>query len=60
MKTLSLQPDEHMKWIYDYRHPEYLSKYAHHLRAAREAAIRSAPRWMIELARFNDALKERG
>lgn len=51
---LSLEPDENMKWIYDYRHPDYYSDRAKHLRAARDSALRSAPRWMIEEARLND------
>ncbi len=57
MKSLSLEPDEHMRWIYDYTHPEYNSDRAKDLRDRRAAAIRNAPQWMIEEARLNDALK---
>jgi hypothetical protein len=50
VKELTLDPDEHMRWIYDYRHPDYNSSQAIHLRAARAAAIASAPDWMVQLA----------
>lgn len=56
---LSLRPDEHMRWIYDYTHPEYNSEQAKWLRERRAAAIANAPQWMIELARFNDSLRNR-
>ena len=54
---LTLQPDEHMRWIYDPSHPDYHSDRAEWLRKRRAAAINSAPQWMIEEARLNDALK---
>ena len=61
MKRLSLEPDENMRWIYDPNHPDYYSDRVKHLRDARAAAMRSAPRWMIEEARLNDAiLKKQG
>jgi hypothetical protein len=59
MKNLSLQPDEDMKWIYDYTHPEYNTDRARHLREARARALASAPEWMIEGARLNDILKRK-
>lgn len=54
---LSLEPDPHMRWIYDYTHPDYNSDRAKDLRARRDAAFRSAPQWMIEEARMNDNLR---
>lgn len=57
MKGLSLEPDEHMKWIYDPSHPDYNTDRAKHLREARSRAISSAPQWMIEEARLNDLLR---
>jgi hypothetical protein len=54
MKRLSLEPDERMRWIYDYTHPDYNSDRAKDLRERREVAMRNAPRWMIEEARLND------
>jgi len=51
---LSLNPDEHMRWIYDYTHPDYNSDYAKDLRERRASAISHAPQWMIEEARMND------
>ena len=48
----SLQPDPHMEWIYD---PKYRDDpRARDLRERREAAIRSAPKWMIDAAIAND------
>ena len=58
MKMLSMDPDEHMRWIYDSTHPNYDREHAEYLRARRAAAIRSAPRWMVEEARLNDILRE--
>ena len=57
MKLLSLEPDPDMRWIYDYTHPEYNSDRAKSLRERRAAALQNAPRWMIEEARVNDALR---
>ena len=57
MKTLddlSLLPDDYMKWIYDYLHPNYHSDYARDLRARRDAAMRSAPQYLFEIALQND------
>ena len=56
---LTLQPDEDMKWIYDYTHQDYNTARARHLREARAAALRSAPQWMIEEARLNEQIKKR-
>jgi len=53
MENPSLQPDEHMKWIYDTTHPEYNSDRAKDLRARRQAALNSCPRYMIEEAYIN-------
>ncbi len=47
VKKFSLEPDDHMKWIYDPRHPNYNSKHAEYLRERRARAISSAPRWMF-------------
>ena len=58
MKRISLEPDEHMRWIYDYTHPDYNSSRAKDLRERRAAALRSAPKWMIEEARLNDSMAE--
>jgi len=57
MKRLSLQPDAHMRWIYDYTHPDYNTPRAKHLRERRAQAIASAPQWMIEEARLNDLMR---
>lgn len=54
MKRLSLEPDEHMRWIYDYTHPDYNTDRARDLRERRAVAMQNAPRWMIEEARMND------
>lgn len=54
MNNLSLQPDEHMKWIYDTTHPGYDSDKAKDLRERRLASINSCPIYMIEEAYFND------
>lgn len=56
-KQLSTEPDEDMRWIYDPRHPEYLSEYADRLRKRRAAAMASAPIWMIEEARLNEIMR---
>lgn len=58
MKMLSLEPDEDMKWIYDYLHPEYHSDRAKDLRNRRDSALRHAPQWMIEEARMNDIMRK--
>lgn len=57
MKKFTLQPDPHMRWIYDYNHPRYRSPEAKDLRERRSRAIQSAPEWMIELAMWNDEMK---
>ena len=54
---LSLNPDPHIRWIYDYTHRDYSTAYAEDLRRRREAALRNAPRWMVEEARMNDNLR---
>ncbi len=53
----SLEPDEWMRWIYDQRDPRYHDKRTEDLRERRAAAIRNAPRWMIEQAEYNDAVR---
>lgn len=58
MKMLSLEPDEDMRWIYDYTHPNYNTDRAKSLRNKRNSALRHAPRWMVEEARLNDILRE--
>lgn len=50
-KRLTLDPDEHMRWIYDPSHPDYNTDQARDLRARRDAALQAAPRWMLEEAR---------
>lgn len=54
MDKFSLSPDEHMRWIYDIYHKDYHSEHANYLRESRAAALRNAPRWMIEQASAND------
>ena len=54
---LSLQPDEHMKWIYDTSHPDYNTGRAEDLRNRRASAFQSCPRYMLEEARINDILR---
>ena len=56
MKRLTLNPDEHMRWIYDPSHPDYNSDRAKDLRERRARALRNAPEWMIREAQLNDAL----
>lgn len=59
MKNLSLKPDPHMKWIYDYSDRErYNSPEARDLRVRRDAALRTCPEWMIETAMINDQMAE--
>ena len=54
---LTLEPDPHMRWIYDSSHPDYNSDRAKDLRERRRVAMQNAPRWMIEEARLNDNLR---
>lgn len=49
---LSMKPDPWMAWIYEPEHRD--DPVARDLRERRAAAIRSAPRWMIEIAMMND------
>ncbi len=58
--NLSLEPDDNMRWIYDNNHPDYHTPRARHLRDARDAALRSAPEWMIRVAESNDNFKKWG
>ena len=53
---LSLEPDESMRWIYDYRHPDYNTPMAQDLRERRSRAIANAPEWMKREAQLNDAM----
>lgn len=55
---LSLKLDPHMRWLYDYTHPDYNSDRAKDLRARRDTACLNAPEWMIREAQLNDALAE--
>lgn len=57
---LSLDPDQNMRWIYDYTHPDYNSDRAKDLRERRAAAIRNAPEWMVREAQLNDAIRSTG
>lgn len=59
MNNLSLDPDDHMKWIYDQSPPDYHGDEAKWLRERRAAALASAPRWMIHAALVNDQLRDR-
>jgi hypothetical protein len=59
VKRLTLEPDEHMRWIYDPSHRDYHSDRAKDLRERRAAALRNAPRWMVWEAEMNDALYDR-
>ena len=54
----SLHPDPDMRWIYDYHDPRYNSPEARDLRERRDRALRTAPRWMVEQAAINDAMRE--
>lgn len=58
MDGFSLEPDEHMRWIYDQRHPDYNSDRARDLRERRAAALRSCPRWLLEQAALNDEMRK--
>ena len=58
MSGISMEPDEHMKWIYDYANPAYMSEEAIELRELRRRAIQSASRYMLEEAYINDQRKE--
>ena len=58
MKTLSLEPDEHMRWIYDPSHRDYDSDRARDLRERRDAAMRGAPEWMRREAELNDLIRQ--
>lgn len=55
--NLSLETDEDMRWIYDPKHPEYNEAHTQNLRDRRQAAINSAPLYIIEIARLNDLRK---
>lgn len=57
MNNLSLDPDPHLRWIYDYTHPDYNSTYAADLRERRRRAISNAPGWMVRQAQWNDAIR---
>lgn len=57
MNNLSLEPDECNRWIYDNNNPDYHSDLARSLRDRRDAALRSAPEWMIRVAELNDSMK---
>lgn len=46
--TFSLQPDEHMRYIYDQRDRRYHLPETRDLRDRRDAALRSCPQCLIE------------
>lgn len=46
MKNLTLQPDEHMRWIYDPSHPDYNSPRAERLRERRAQALHHVPQYL--------------
>jgi hypothetical protein len=54
MTKFSLEPDEHMRWIYDQTHPDYHTDYARDLRERRGRALAACPRGLIQEARMND------
>ena len=54
MERFSLEPDEHMKWIYDSKHPDYNTDMAKDLRNRRANALSQCPQWMIWDALLND------
>jgi len=56
--TLSLEPDEHMRWIYDPRHPDYNTARAKDLRKRRAEALNQCPAWMFKEAALNDMQRE--
>ena len=58
MRQFSLKPDPHMRWIYDPRYKD--DPQARDLRERRDAAIRSAPQWMLDEAHLNDELEAFG
>lgn len=59
MNKLSLKPDPHMRWIYDYTDPRYNDPpQTVDLRNRRRNAIDNAPQWMIDEARMNDNFAE--
>lgn len=57
-RQLSLEPDDHMKWIYNPSHPNYNSDQAKDLRERRAAALRSCPEWVLLDAYLNDIMKK--
>jgi hypothetical protein len=59
MDNWSLEPDEHMRWIYDTSHRDYHSPMAEDLREARRRALCQLPEWMKAVALSNDARRER-
>lgn len=58
MDRFSLEPDEHMQWIYDPRHPDYHTDYARDLRERRANALSQVPQWMFWDAFRNDELRK--
>lgn len=57
MKSLSMEPDPDMRWIYDYTHLEYNTDRAKGLRERRSRAIQYAPEWMKRMAQVDDVLR---
>jgi hypothetical protein len=58
-RLLSLQPDEHMRWIYDPNHTDYHTDKARDLRGRRQRALESMPASERDQASFNDAMRAR-
>lgn len=56
----SLEPDAEMLWIYDQSDPRYHLDETRNLRERRAAELRNAPRWMVEQAETNDAMRKAG
>ena len=56
----SLDPDPWMRWVYDQSDRHYHTEEARDLRERRAAALRNAPRWMVDQAHMNDVLRKRG
>lgn len=58
MENLSLDPDEDMRWIYNYSDPRYHSEQAKDLRERRALALRMCPQWMLDMAYINDCKRK--
>jgi len=54
MVRLSLNPDRHLQWTYDFRHPDYNTKQAEDLRTRRARALQACPQWLLDQAYWDD------